>query len=272
MKYAGEIVYDNTGESILNVYKDLWLSENERNDMVEFGVCSENLRKLISKDDSGVTSGTTSKVSDKLTYDVHGTKQRIKVTKILEDHGFYCPYYMINNLQFITTFPKATDIMVAQSGSSVGGYTLENLEMEYESFVNHNLAMEVLRGYEAGRSLAYEHVTLMKTTEWNKDSTTVNETINLPRKSMTAIVLLFRNKNVTDSKQFVYQNIESVKITIEGIPNSVYSQGIPKSRFFEEANRLFKYNEEKNMTLCDFFKDKFALVIDLMSINDNFVH
>ena len=181
-------------------------------------------------------------------------------------------HIMINNLQFIITLPKATDIMVARSGSSVGGYTLENLEMEYESVVNHDLAMEVLRGYEAGQSLAYEHVTLMKTTEWNKDSTTVNETINLPRKSMTAIVLLFRNKNVTDSKQFVYQNIESVKITIEGIPNSVYSQGIPKSRFFEEANRLFKYNEEKNMTLCDFFKDKFALVIDLMSINDNFVH
>ena len=144
---------------------------------------------------------------------------------------------MINNLQFIITLPKATDIMVARSGSSVGGYTLENLEMEYESVVNHDLAMEVLRGYEAGQSLAYEHVTLMKTTEWNKDSTTVNETINLPRKSMRATVLLFRNKNVTDSEQFVYPNIESVKITIEGIP---------KSRFFEEANRLFNiYNIKK---------------------------
>ena len=67
--------------------------------MIEFGIGSENLRKLISKDDSGATSGNTSNVSDKLMYDRHGTKQRIKLTKILEDHGFYAPYHMINNLQ-----------------------------------------------------------------------------------------------------------------------------------------------------------------------------
>ena len=39
VKFAGEVVYDNTGESIVNVYKDLWKSENERNDMIEFRNC-----------------------------------------------------------------------------------------------------------------------------------------------------------------------------------------------------------------------------------------
>ena len=178
-------------------------------------------------------------------YDVHKTKQRIKLTKIIEDHGFYTPYCMINNLQFIITLPKATDIMIAQFGQSVGGYTLENLELKYEMVENQDLGSDVMSGYETGRSLSYEHVTLMKTTEWDKDSTTVNETINLPRKSMKEIVLYFRNKTITDSEQFVYPNIKSVKVTIEGTPNSVYSQGIPKSRFFEETNRVFKYNEEK---------------------------
>ena len=41
-----------------------------------------------------------------------------------EDHGLYAPHSMTNNLQYIITLPKATDIMVAQSGSSIGGYTL----------------------------------------------------------------------------------------------------------------------------------------------------
>ena len=63
-----------------------------------------------------------------------------------------------------------------------------------------------------------------------------------------------------------------MKITVEGIPNSVYSQGITKSRVFEEANRQFKYSKVKNMTLRDFFKDKFALVVDLRNVNDNFTH
>ena len=34
VKFAGEIVCDNTGESLLEVYKDLWKSESGRNDMV----------------------------------------------------------------------------------------------------------------------------------------------------------------------------------------------------------------------------------------------
>ena len=49
---------------------------------------------------------------------------------------------------------------------------------------------------------------------------------------MKAIVLLFRKKTLTDSEEFVYPNITEVKISVEGIPNSIYSQGIPKSRFF----------------------------------------
>ena len=67
VKFAGEIVYDNTG-------KDLWKPEYERNDMIEYGIANENLRKLISKDDSGTTSGSTQKVSDKLMFDIYGTK------------------------------------------------------------------------------------------------------------------------------------------------------------------------------------------------------
>ena len=73
-------------------------------------------------------------------YNVHGTKQRIKQGKILEDHGLYAP-----------------DIMVAQSGQSVGGYTLENLELEYETVENQELVSDVISGYEVGQSLIRTH-------------------------------------------------------------------------------------------------------------------
>ena len=118
--------------------------------MVEYGIVGENLRKLISKDDSGASSGNTSKVSDVLMYSVHGRKQRIKLGKILEDHSLYSPHDMTNNLQYIITLSKATDIMVAQSVESVGGYTLENLELECETVDNQELVSEVISGYETG--------------------------------------------------------------------------------------------------------------------------
>jgi hypothetical protein len=76
---------------------------------------------------------------------------------------------------------------------------------------------------------------------------------------MKVIVMLFTNKTKTDSKEYFYPNIEKVKITVEGVPNSVYSQGIPKTRFYEEAKRIFEVaggiGEISNHTLTGVFKD-----------------
>ena len=118
VKFA-EVVYDNTGERVLDIQRDLGKTSSERDDMVEYGIAGENLRKLISKDDSGASSGNTFKVSDALMYSIHGTKQRIKLNKILENHKLYAPFNMINNPRYIISLPKALDIMVTQSGESV---------------------------------------------------------------------------------------------------------------------------------------------------------
>ena len=42
IKFAGEVVYDNRGESVLSVYRDLWKSSSERDDMIEYGIAGEN--------------------------------------------------------------------------------------------------------------------------------------------------------------------------------------------------------------------------------------
>ena len=48
----GVEVYQNTEESMMEVYKDLWRTDEDRDNRQEFGVANENVRKLISKDDS----------------------------------------------------------------------------------------------------------------------------------------------------------------------------------------------------------------------------
>jgi hypothetical protein len=164
---------------------------------------------------------------------------------------------MANDLQYVITLPAADEIMNAQGGEKLEWYTLENIELEYESIDN------------VGRKLSFEHVILMKKMEWSKDSTVINETINVPRRSMKAIVMLFTNKTKTVSEEYVYPNIEKVRVTVEGVPNAVYSQGIPKTRLYEEARGLFGTGEISHQTLTNFFKDKkFALVIDLRTVND----
>ena len=49
----GVEVYQNTGErSMMEVYKDLCRSEEDCDNRQEFGLANENVRKLVSKDDS----------------------------------------------------------------------------------------------------------------------------------------------------------------------------------------------------------------------------
>jgi hypothetical protein len=274
IKVAGETAYDCSGESLFEVYKDLWLTLGDRKKMIEQGVANENLRKLFSGDDSGKKVGDTGKVADALVQSIYGTKLKKPIDKIIGDHGLYTPFTMNNNPMYILTLPESDEIMTAQGGQKVEGYKLENLELEYEIIENDVLASEVSRMYSTGRSLSYKHVTLMRTSNWDKDLTIVNENINIPRKSMSAIVLLFTNKVRTDSEQYLYPNLEKVRLTIEGVPNFVFSQGLPKSRFFEEAKRFFcpmceKSMADEFMSIDKFYKEGFALVIDLKSTQDD---
>ena len=274
IKVAGETAYDCSGESLFEVYKDLWLTLGDRKKMIEQGVANENLRKLFSGDDSGKKVGDTGKVADALVQSIYDTKLKKPIDKIMGDHGLYTPFTMNNNPMYILTLPEADAIMTAQGGQKVEGYKLENIELEYETIENDVLASEVSSMYTTGRSLPYKHVTLMRTSNWDKDLTIVNEYINIPRKSMSAIVLLFTNKVRTDSEQYLYPNLEKVRLTIEDVPNSVFSQGLPKSRLFEEAKRFFcpmceKSMADEFMAIDKFYKDGFALVIDLRSTQDD---
>ena len=57
VRIGGTVVYDNGMEGMLETYKDLWKSESKRNGMIRYGIANENIRKLMSGDDSATTSG-----------------------------------------------------------------------------------------------------------------------------------------------------------------------------------------------------------------------
>ena len=270
IRVGGEIVYDNNGESLIQVYRDLWKMNLKRANMVEYGIMNENTRKLLSKDDTADQTGKTDGDYDLVMAKVY-KEQKMKLGKILNDHS---PYSMKSGFEYTITLLKADKIMVGQANEKVEGYTLKNIHLEYETIENEELAKRVNEGYETGRSLSYEHTTLLKTTVWSKDATRFNETIDVPRVSMRAVVLLFRKRTITDSEEYVFPNIEKVKVTIEGKPNAVYSQGLTTENFYDEAKRLFGIanntcNDDINVR--KFYKNRFALVIDLRAVDDNHI-
>ena len=66
-----------------------------------------------------------------------------------------------------------------------------------------------------------------------------------------------------------------MKVTINGMPNKVYSQGIEGRDLWEEVSRYFGdvAANESNMNATDFYTgDKFGLFIDLRSMEDTKLH
>ena len=93
IKVQGVEVYKNTGESMLEVYKDLWRSDDDRENRQSYGIGNENVRKLISGDDGADKSAKTDEVLDKTIADMCD-RMKIPLGKILRDQGPLAPYGM----------------------------------------------------------------------------------------------------------------------------------------------------------------------------------
>ena len=83
MRINSSTVYDNNLESLIMVYKDLWLPDERHEDMSEYGIASENLRKLMSGDDSA----SSNVADDNSLFKACGKRVNIKLGKVLRDQG-----------------------------------------------------------------------------------------------------------------------------------------------------------------------------------------
>ena len=104
--------------------------------------------------------------------------------------------------------------------------------------MNEDLANQITSSFSFGRNIPYEHVNMFQNLSWPKATTLLNINVNVPRKSMKSILLLFKNDS-SDSEPFVYPSLKTVKISIEGKPNHVYSRDLTKNRMYDEGHKLF---------------------------------
>ncbi len=263
IRIGSESVYDNKKEGLIMVYKDLWLPDERRKDMSEYGIASENLRKLM----SGSDDASTSNKDDNALFKARGKRVKIKLEKILNNQGLFAPSAFNGGVEFNFRTPDASNIMIAQSGESVGGYSLKEPKLIYESIESPEMYSQAAADY-TNTEFPFMDITYLKPTNWLKDQTSVVEFTNVPRKSMRAMVILFKYADTEDSEEYVYPNITKVDVTIDGRPNAVYSNGMSTDDLYREAKRIF-YLKDSNMTEAKFYDKKFALVVDLRCTDDN---
>ena len=83
--------------------------------------------------------------------------------------------------------------------------------------------------YKTGKMFLFDHISLFKQFSIARDTDSViNQTIHSPCRSIKGILLLFvepYTAGVRLSQKFFNSDITSMKVTIDGTPNRVFSQG-----------------------------------------------
>ena len=227
----------------------------------------------MSGDDSGSSSGSAQVVKDKVIPDTYEGEIVIPVGRILENQGVFAPRAINAEFEVEITFPKGEEIMVAQSSQSVAKYELTELKLKYKKIISQELYNAAEQSYLDGRTISLKCIDRYETNkaDWKKDKTLVNMRVNIPRRSMNAIVMLLRD-DAKDSEKFVFPNLKDIKVYIDGTTNALYSGGsgiLTKSGMYESAQDFFLDYDNNTITQEELFGDnKFAAVIDMRAVND----
>ena len=192
----------NRGEQLSAGYKKTSTLVDRANRQ-DFGIADENVRKLISGDDSADKAAKSDGALDTTIADMCD-RMKMPLGKILCDNGPYAPYDMCDFIYDIT-LPKSEKIMKAQTNEETGTYKLTDLQLEHDVIKSEGLANSVRGTYNEGRSFPYNYSTLLKTLPWAKGNTREVIDINIPRKSMKAVVLLFTAKVRETARIFRFQ-------------------------------------------------------------------
>ena len=190
---------------------------------------------------------------------------------------FY-PQALYNDLVFELTVAAAHEVVKGSDNTKLV-YKLENIQLEYEVIRSKDLADEAASTYASGKEFAYDLVMREKVVPITRGSDThLNLRVNPQRKSLKGILLLFLNPyaaGARDTEHYFNPDITKVKVTVNGVPNRVYNDGLNGSDMWQELTRHFKpsTNGRPNMTLTKYLtSNKFGLWIDLRSMADTTMH
>ena len=276
VKYSCTILQDTVGYDICKIFKDLFLSQEERDNMLQDGIQSENLNKIRSNAGDKKTSGVATEI--KLN-GIYGTKYRIRLDhQILNDHGTFYPQALFNDLVFELVLAPASQVVRGSDPSKLE-YKLKNIQLEYKMIKSKTLADEALSAYSSGKEFAYDHIQRDEVVMFSKGTDTrLNIRVNPQRWSLKGILLLFIEpyvKGTRQSEAYLNPDLTKVSVTVNGSPNKLYNNGLEGIDVWEEVKCFFLKAENKtqHMNATKFYtEDKFGLMIDLRSMADHSMH
>jgi hypothetical protein len=197
-----------------------------------------------------------------------------------------------DRLEYELTFNDHSRVVVA-TDDTTASYAIDGISLEFEVVTSEELSRHVRAMYNSRTSILFDRVLRHRKIVFNKQDPLWNINLNVPMRSCKGILLLFEDvaaqaAYARDIESFYNPKITKVEVTIEGMPNQLYSQGMRALDQWGEALRYFgggnkrsadevSLRAHKDLQLADvslpeYLTTKYGLWLDLRSTDDPTLH
>ena len=280
IRISGNEVMSIDDSDIYHCYVDLWKSPSERVNMAYQGIGKANMLKHR----VGARNATAD-AGDEAIADAYKNRFCIPLDfELLESH---MPFYQAglgDRLEYELTFNDYNKVI--NSSDVDASYTIKNICLEFDTVSDTELARQIGQQTNGKMAILYDRILRHRKITKNKSDTLWNINLNVPARSMKGILMLFEDPERTNTEDFYNPKITKVEMTIEGVPNQLYSQGMKAYQQWDEINKFFALTSKRDKETDKFAKDlnfsdttlekyltkRFALWLDLRTTDDNSLH
>ena len=128
---------------------------------------------------------------------------------------------------------------VINSTDADASFTIKNICLEFDIVSDSELARQIRQQTNGKMVILYDRVLRHRKITKNKSDTLWNINLNVPARSMKGILMLFEDPERTSTETYYNPKITKVEMTIEGVPNQLYSQGMKAYQQWDEINKFF---------------------------------
>lgn len=280
IKISGNEIMSIDDSDIYHCYVDLWKAPTERINMVYQGVGKSNMLKHR----VGAGDASNNKEDEAV---ADAFKNRFCIPLDFELLETDMPFYQSglgDRLEYELTFNDYKNVIKSTDDESK--YIIKNISLEVDTVSNVELARQIKQNYSGRVAVLYDRILRHRKLPANKSDSLWNINLNVPAKSMKGILMLFEDPERTSSEHYYNPLIEKVEVTIEGVPNQLYSQSMRSYQQYDEIQKFFSLTSKRdketdrvakdlnftNVTIEKYLTVHYALWLDLRSTDDNALH
>ena len=287
IKLDGNEVMSIDNCDVYHCYMDLWKTAQERQNLQYQGIDTsrnQNVTKLRLKATDGVE-----RAADKAIAKAYQNRYYIPLDfEMLESHMPFCQSALGSRLEYELIFNDYKHVIKA-TGDADAKYKIEKLSLEFEKVTSNELGRMAREQYASRAVIYYDRV--LRDSMVRRDKSDHGWTINIqkPARSIKGILMLFQEPAEAfqkNTEEFYNPKITKVTVTIEGLTNQLYNDGLSAYQQWDETRKFFaagcKRDPEvaivaKDLALADvslgeYLTSKYALWLDLRSTDDEKLH